>query len=256
MLSWARLDPNVQYAVLLFHYHYVVSHLGPGPYKSSPKWKSFMTDDFPPIEYSWTWDSLSGPPKFRYSIEPIGSLSGSESDPFNRTTTLELVSKLKPAFAHTNWELFDFLESRFKQISGETQSSGHVIDLSRYSQRSSMFLGFDINGESINLKAYFTLAETGCSKEAWGICFESIQALGSKGLEYPASNILHRFLTKSAVGAGLEYVGLAVDCVDPKDSRLKIYFRSPDITFESATCSHNEWRATRCMVYRSSAGPM
>ena len=51
-----------------------------------------MTDDFSPLEYSWNWGTGANPPDVRYSVETIAAEAGSDTDPFNQSMTLDLVS--------------------------------------------------------------------------------------------------------------------------------------------------------------------
>lgn len=73
MMEHANYDAHAQYTGLLFYLRHIVNRLGPQPTTEGlPRsWRSFMTDDFSPIEYSWTWDSS---PKVRYAIEAINRI--------------------------------------------------------------------------------------------------------------------------------------------------------------------------------------
>lgn len=71
LLEDAGYNLSQQYETLMFHYWAIVPRLGPHPTSIHPRWKSFMTDDFSPIEYSWKWGMGSDLP--RGSIQHRGS---------------------------------------------------------------------------------------------------------------------------------------------------------------------------------------
>lgn len=67
-----------------FYYRFVVPNLGPPPtlIESPNLWRSFMTDDFTPIEFSWDWgnvDSMTDR-RVRFSVEPISYDAGTFKD--------------------------------------------------------------------------------------------------------------------------------------------------------------------------------
>ena len=85
LLLHAGYDLHSQYNGLLFHYQLNCLRLGARPgIDGVPRgWKSFMTDEFSPLEFSWSWDSSEERPQVRYSIEAIGADAGKAMDPFN-----------------------------------------------------------------------------------------------------------------------------------------------------------------------------
>ena len=96
--SDSTLDHSIR--SLVFYHSFVCPYLGQAPMTSSdgstrPSWRSFMTDDFTPVELSWSWGVGHAPPAVRYSFEPIGPLAGTEVDPLNAHSATDFMNELK-----------------------------------------------------------------------------------------------------------------------------------------------------------------
>ncbi|KAH7120511.1 aromatic prenyltransferase, partial [Dactylonectria macrodidyma] len=100
ILHHADYPLSRQYEYLLFYYFTLVPHMGLKPTSSgAPRFNSFMTDDFSPIEYSWKWPSSSSDSlNVRLSMEIIGPDAGTAFDPYNQSSTIQLLNRLSDAF--------------------------------------------------------------------------------------------------------------------------------------------------------------
>jgi DMATS type aromatic prenyltransferase len=224
MVLWALMeeagyDIAAQYSSLIFHLHYIVPHLGPVPrLQSPPVWKSYMTDDFSPLEYSWNWDTPKGPPKVRYSAEPVGSISGTFEDPFNQVPTLRLQNQLSRDYPNINWGWFNIIRDTFCDLRDRTtETAKGTVEIE---PQSSVFLAFEL-GHEINAKAYFIpvkAEQRGISR--FSILTESVERLRKEGYPFPAYDYLLDFINKRQ-GPELEVVGVAIDLVHPDDSSFQ-----------------------------------
>ena len=238
MLSQAGYNEAAQVNALLFHYRYVITAFGPRPCPADqPRWRSFMTDDFSPLEYSWTWDRIS-PPKIRYSIEAIGRHAGSTLDPYNRSATLKIANDLRRALPQSDWQWFDHFVSSFHEPNQDVclpqQKENNSL-----SSPSSMFLAFEFNDNDIAAKAYFIPVKARQIGESpLSIIKNSIYSLPEfdDSTYLPAHQRLQEFLQTHSLGKALEGVGVSLDCVSPETSRLKYYLRSPSSSFNNV-CS-------------------
>lgn len=108
MLSKASYTIELQIHQLLFYRFYVAPELGVGPNdKGAPsRWKSFMTDNHTPVEFSWDWGRGKDEPTIRYSIEPISFGAGTSSDPFNEYATDRVVQSLQKLFPNVDLAWF------------------------------------------------------------------------------------------------------------------------------------------------------
>lgn len=189
-----------------------------------------MTDDFSPLEYSWNWDSPTAPPKIRYSIEAIGPLAGNESDPFNQASAIDLCGELDTICPKIDWKLFKMFQGAFCETSQPRRDDRSSIK--DYSSSSSIFLAFEL-GAAIATKAYFVpvkAEQRGVSRLS--VLTEAIQSLKN---QYGGFDAYEKFLefTTTAQGSKFEIIGVAIDCVTPEKSRLKVYVRSPETSFHS-----------------------
>ncbi|KAK2845257.1 hypothetical protein FQN49_005899 [Arthroderma sp. PD_2] len=257
LLLQSGYNIHQQYEALLFHYHVVVPCLGRRPVPSlasvapTPEWKSFMTDDFSPIEYSWKWDigeKLSSDensgPVIRYGIEAIGPYAGTALDPLNQTSTKEILYQLDLAvpaidltwFHHFAMTMYGTEQPAFTTERRETLDIGD-------SPRSSMFLAFELLRGQLAVKAYFIPPNPTNMREAkddfLGRLTGAIQSLGAFG---PAQNGIARwaaldemvsFMNTDEHGQKLTPFMMGIDCVKASKSRLKVYARSPNTSFDS-----------------------
>ncbi|KAF1912363.1 tryptophan dimethylallyltransferase-domain-containing protein [Ampelomyces quisqualis] len=230
LMKEADYDLQSQFTCLIFHLYNILPRLGPtnmAPTKH--QWKSFMCDDFSPLEYSWNWNSQKSGPKIRYSVELSSARAGSSFDPYNREPTIELCTQLRRDMPKADWALFDLMQHAFYDSSivkdSEPKESGN-------SSSSSLFLAFEL-GKHIATKAYFmpTRADQhGISR--MDVLNQAIQMLRKRG--YPCSGYekLLRFITTKQRSM-LEIVIVAIDCFESEESRFKIYMRSPRTSFAS-----------------------
>ncbi|KAI0809817.1 tryptophan dimethylallyltransferase-domain-containing protein [Xylaria sp. FL0064] len=157
-------------------------------------WNSFMTDDGSPVELSWDWGRGDSPPTIRYSIEPIGQKAGTSLD------TLNLLI-------------------------------GPVLE----NHNTSIFYAFDLTNTGTTAKVYLF-------PKIWAMARNesNLQALvqSTKTTPYGTEDNLNALaifidFSSDTANAGLEYEMLTIDVIDPEHSRLKMYFRCCETTFDS-----------------------
>lgn len=234
LLHESGYDAHSQYESLMFMYCNIIDFFGPRPTVSGwPKsWKSFMTDDFSPIEYSWSWDPANASPRIRFSIEAIGPFAGTKKDPFNQEMTMKMIRHMGLTFPETDWSLFNYFRDGF--CGGPRDDSSAEQSNDQSSDSSSTFLGFDLCKTQIAVKAYFVPVKaklTGRSKIS--VLSETIRGLEKPNFKLTAYDYLLDFMTNHPEGSHLDLVGIAVDCVVPSKSRFKIYVRSSQTSFDS-----------------------
>ena len=232
----AGYGTNAQYDGLLFHYHAIAPALGPPPTVDGDPaiWESFMTDDFSPMEFSWSWNT-GGPkskPKIRYTVEAIGAKAGSAVDPYNRAGSLELIAKLQSIMPNLDWQCFDHL---LYESQPHLNNPAHPHITPPGSNRSSMFLGFEFQENGIGVKTYLAPTKaTLTGQTPLQVITESIRSLERiANITFPAYDKILNFLTHDHEGSSLEVLGIAPDCVDPGTARLKLYVRSHCTSFDS-----------------------
>ena len=232
LLLEAGYSSNIHAQHMKFYERYINDAFGPRPIvPGKPRiWNSYMTDDFSPVEFSWSWDAEK--PSIRFSIEAIGHTAGSYLDPQNQVTTLRLVDDLCLHYPHIDRRLFDYFRGHLAlpDVSSLKLSDG---------KPSPSFLGlaFEMSRTgTINMKAYFApLKSLQMDISAKDTIFDAIRRLPEEtyAIHAPALESLSAFTTHDRLVSKLEFIGLAIDCVDPSLSRLKLYVRSQETSFES-----------------------
>lgn len=205
----------------------------PAVYPSSQGWRSFMADDYSPIELRWSWSQTNAIPTIRYSIEPIGKWAGLYGDYFNTRTSVELVHKFQRSYHGVNLAWYEHF-FRELVVSREEDFGRKLFDENDY--KSQIFLGFDLKMQKSMLKVYFLpafkAAATGESKLT--IVERAISALpyGGHSLSNAFSHV-SQYVHSFQPAHRPEVEILAIDSADPLFSRLKIYFRSRETSFDS-----------------------
>lgn len=190
-----------------------------------------MTDDHSPVELSWEWGVYDGGPNIHCSFEPIGRFASTQLDPLNQFAALRFVQEQcyrNPKLDLTWFEHFKSL------LSFETDEASQRQAYQSEGHQSRIFLGYDILGEGVTFKAYFMPAFKALSE---GISKRSLieQTIGSlPGYceeKFQAFKILENFLDSTEIGSKLTPEIVAIDCVAPSDSRIKIYVRDRSTSF-------------------------
>lgn len=230
LLENSEYSRHAQYQSLLFFALVICSSLGAAaePALGVKPWNSFMTDDGNPIELSWDWHTGTKAPTIRFSIEPVGLVAGTATDPQNWHAASNFHQELLRSLPRTNVEWFDHFKQQLScsAAAGSSASEGHS---------SRIFYAFDLAEDGITSKAYFF---PGFKAKAIGQTNLTIisQAIVTAPYCSPeklkALAVLQDFVMDSSTPA-LEMDMLAIDLVEPTSSRLKIYFRSRETSFSS-----------------------
>ena len=230
LLSNADFSSEQQSTSVDFYREHVVSSLGAAPAANSPdlcRWRSFMTDDHTPIEFSWTWGSSSSIPdrRIRFSIEPISFDSGTPVDPWNQIATRRLLDDLNVRFHNLNLGWFDLLSGDITF----NESLGVALTKMDCASPTSLFLAFEL-GESEPLVKTYMVPPARSSSQS--IIINALKVFGTK-VSCGALARLISFLETEALTTQLTPYMIATDCTEPEISRLKVYVRSPDTSFDS-----------------------
>ena len=194
LLQEAVYDPQSQRNAISFHLNSIIPRLGPGPTADGlpTHWKSFVTDDFSPLEWSWSWDTEKSPPKVRFTMEAIGPEAGSVDDTFNQAETMDLIRTFSRDGDEAKWKWFDHFTKAFVDHSG-----GDSIK-SQHSQ-SCVLMAFDLPREptaDVAAKAYLNPVKAEqIGQSRLSILSEGIRSLESGELKFPAYYELEHFMS-------------------------------------------------------------
>ncbi|KZL81652.1 hypothetical protein CI238_07808 [Colletotrichum incanum] len=223
MLSATGYSIADQFEALYFFYHLVTPRLGPRPNSPEAQWKSFMTDDNSPVEYSWKWGFGDDAPEVRYSIEAIGPYAGSAVDPLNQDATCHFLTQLSSSgLQGLDLEWFD----HFKHA---LLGPGTPASTAKVARQSTLFMAFEIANGPVSVKAYFIPVDAPGNRASDQIS----RAIASAGCtNFTAINRLHSFFRNDTHGRTIRPFMLGIDCISPAESRLKIYSRSRVTSFD------------------------
>lgn len=211
------------------------SSLGPHPRVTggSDSWNSFMTDDHTPIELSWNWSSKRSGPSVRYSVDPIRLSAASFMDPFNTQASIDLLQRTMPFAAGFNLEWYEHFTKALTTSSVGIRD--HDIKSSNI-PKSQQFLAFELLEEEVMTKVYFLpqwkARTTGST--TLKVVEDAVHALGASDPSLSiAMNTIADFIRAFPLDQRPEVEIVAIDCIDPSQSRIKIYLRSRQTTFDS-----------------------
>jgi DMATS type aromatic prenyltransferase len=208
----------------------VAPYLGNAPAFSQQQWNSFMTDDGSPIELSWCWREGENRslPAVRYSIEPVGMMAGSKRDPWNLFMSKKFLKNAK-----ANCRTIDL--KWFHQLGQILIWKGDQVTSPEGGQQNSqLFFAFDLVGSDTILKAYF-MPELKARNDRCSTFSLITKAVSSLSLDPSTSSAFEIFFdylhTTHQRAQDLEIEILAIDCIQPCKSRIKIYVRSQRTSF-------------------------
>ncbi len=235
MMERAAYDAHLQYFYLLLFHEYILSALGPRPRSDgSARWKSFMTDDFTPIEVSWNFSANQS--LVRFGIEPIGAFAGTPQDPFNDYRAIELIERMGHVAAAADYldlqwfnhfaNSFTVPNDRAQQISEKLPKNEHV---------SQIFLALDFDDSKVSIKSYFfpilKSIETGISP--LDLMSRALARLDTETISVNAAwNVVEDYMRSTALESQPKAEIVASDCVNPLQSRIKVYFRTSHTAFD------------------------
>lgn len=236
LLENAGYSLESQYQHLLFYHDYVAPELGASSnVQGLPRsWRSFMTDNFTPIEMSWEWGCEGSNPTVRFSFEPIGPYAGTAADPLNQYAMNRVIHQYQHLLSGCTLTLFDHFSRELLSYS----RSPTTIEKSTKSEgnKSRAFLAVELREDEMMVKAYFipTFKAAELEKSTWAVISQAIQSLpGYSTSAYISLTSLETFLCTSSQGSSLKVEIFAIDCIKSSTSRLKIYMRSKNTSFNS-----------------------
>ncbi|KAL2687041.1 hypothetical protein Neosp_004590 [[Neocosmospora] mangrovei] len=211
---------------ILHHFaNLVTPHLGSAFRIGLTRWRSFMTDDFTPVQLSWDFHTGTEKSTVGYSIEPIGLDAGTAVNLQNAGAAGDFKKDLVEAFPEIDTTLFDHFRSCFDQL---------WIGCGPNHQ-STMFWGFTLEENTITNRAYFfpgamarathqpTLAVIRGAVESAPGCNQGEMAYFKLFSDYVSQRPELR----------LEIEMFALDLIKEDESKLEVYFRDRRTNFEA-----------------------
>jgi DMATS type aromatic prenyltransferase len=174
------------------------------------------------MEYSCKWNTRSSSPEVRYYIESIAQDAGTSRDPLNFRNSKTILNALTTRIAGLDLTLFNHFAEAFK-----------LDDLESHIQQtiSSTFLAFEHLKSGFMAKAYFLPTDDAQGNPPSLSTF--VKPVRAVYPDSPALEEVLKFLSTNTENTKMTADMLAVDCIDPAKSRLKLYVGSSHTLFES-----------------------
>lgn len=244
LLEKAGYSFDEQLQNLEFYFEIIAPELGDGPRHDGTlrHWRSFMTDHHSPVEFSWAWNRGAELPVIRFSFEPIGEAAGTALDPSNQYAALRFVEnqhcQIKGCdlswFNHMWKALIDFDDPPVCPQFTEKRHPG--VTGSSLSHKSRAFLAVELNKAGPMLKAYYmpVFKAVAVGRSVMSVINDGIASLPGlpQGVRNGHKRLLE-FLQSNHQGRNLTPEIVAIDCIAPERSRIKIYMRSQSSSLES-----------------------
>ncbi|PGH21454.1 hypothetical protein AJ80_03245 [Polytolypa hystricis UAMH7299] len=234
-LRLANYDLHQQDKLLYFYHQYILPSLGPKPCSGIERpWMATMTLANIPFELSLNFQENDF--IVRFSVEPNSALSGGPEDPLNQLPPRELASTLAQALPNVDMRLFEHFKSEFDlPCDASAELRANLPDGGHWKPQ--CFVAFDLPKSGVvNCKGYvypwLKVGHTGSSPSA--VSWDAIRKLHSDTYSIaPAVETLQTFLDsfQAETRPRVEVVG--VDCVEPSQSRIKVYIRSKSTSFRT-----------------------
>ncbi|KAI9149054.1 4-O-dimethylallyl-L-tyrosine synthase [Paramyrothecium foliicola] len=213
----------------------IASSLGfhPEATKAPQTWKSFMTDDNTPVEVSWAWGNSAVLPKVRYSVEPISTWAAQGVDLINTAANARLLAES----LNVSRDMDLYLHGHFQSLLTSQDWTQDNQDLCGPEvPQSQVFAAFDLMENEATVKQYYIPGRRAATEGTsnWEVVKESIRKLPAPAAPLLTSfdcfvDFLESFPAESQPTVEI----LAIDCLCPTKSRLKIYVRSRETSLRS-----------------------
>ncbi|KAH0593758.1 hypothetical protein MHUMG1_08509 [Metarhizium humberi] len=217
-----------QYEALLFHYHWMIPYMGPAPGPDGRlEWPTPLTVEGLPVEYSWKWNTATRRPVVRYTIEAKNGFTGTSMDPLNQDPSRELLHRLQMSLPGVDLTWYNhFLATLYDH--DRSKYADEVVAGAEYT--TSIMIAAELDPDGLSTKTYFIPQKVGLSLGDLPVS-SLMKAIAGVCPESAAKRMLEEFLT--TFDGILRPTMLAVDNVEPSESRLKFYFQSPRTDFSS-----------------------
>ncbi|KAI1735258.1 aromatic prenyltransferase [Xylaria scruposa] len=225
LLSANHYDTKHQLQYLRWFYRAIMPSLGPRPVDGKPHYASSFTYDGSPLEYSLNWKEKKIDPTIRFTTEPCSSKAGTDADPFNQLTAMDVLKGMANYIPSLDLTRFYILLSA---TNVPVEATDKILSkLPPGYPRARVLVAYDLEDGNIIAKAYFNPGHRaflqGTSTKNVG--FDAIRKCNGPAGSYDASieaidGHLRAFNTDETPQVTL----LSNDCVkDTPSSRLKVY---------------------------------
>ncbi|KAL4931681.1 aromatic prenyltransferase [Aspergillus undulatus] len=221
-----------QYKNLLLVYSTLLPFLGPVPGRtqSNIRWQSCIAGGKGPLDISINYQRSKA--TFRITIEPIGDEAGTDVDPMNELAPRQLLSRLQNMRIHGDGDggidltWYNQLEHDLVLSNHHVRKHEHQEAISEYAIKTQRLIGLDLyESRPPTVKAYFfPHIRAAATRQDWAVLlFGSVRKLCPDEAFQKSISMIESYITSIRDFLILEKPNVAIDCLAPSRSRVKIY---------------------------------
>ncbi|PYI20204.1 dimethylallyl tryptophan synthase [Aspergillus violaceofuscus CBS 115571] len=230
MMTAAKYDVHAQYRFLCIHREFVIPNMGPYPRKGQPMhWKSHLTRFGLPFELSFNYSKSL----LRFAFEPLGPLTGSETDPYNTKQIHTVLRALKAVVADLDLDWFNHFVSELVVTDEEVENiRKNKLEIPCFKTQNKLAADLEPDGRIV-FKAYIypriKSIASGTPKDQ--LMFNAIRKADPGGNSRAPLAALQEFMASRS--ATLIPHFLSCDLVEPSKSRIKLYCYETQLELDS-----------------------
>jgi DMATS type aromatic prenyltransferase len=226
-MSKSQYNIGQQYAYLSWFHNFILPALGPRPEPEKERtWRCQLTHNAVPFQPSWNFHANKT--TVRFTVEPVGFAAGTKEDVFNQRAGFDLMKRLKTAMP-------DMQDDWFYHCARELYVPKDLINMMllvggppKGPKPPTVFIAFDLN-DKIETKAYFFphIRAKVLGITQGELILNTVRGFNGNGIDLnPSLDAFEEYLNSGGPVDHKNVEMLAIDCIDPKKARAKIYVNS------------------------------
>lgn len=240
LLVQCNYDIHEQYQYLAFYHKHILPVIGPYVHPGiEPEWMGYFTSEGHPFEISLNLQESKA--IVRLGFEPLSAVAGTDRDPLNQFMGREFLGQMARYQPCIDLKWFNHFDSELGLSLEEARTIAAKVPKQGRTQR---VVGFDLKNGGVVPKAYFYPEH---KARATGIpmarlVFDAIRKLEDSKTFSGSLEKLEKFLapcfknnTEDQSGNTTEVFIVAIDCLVPCKSRIKLYVGETQVTFARVT---------------------
>lgn len=237
LIQAAGYSAAEQYRELIFYALFVAPELGLAPDAEGNVrgWRSPGTPDFTPIDFSWEWGTGNNG-TVRYSFECIGPNAGTELDPLNSFATDSWIQRLQDQQMVPGLNLEWYRHFIGAVLPNQEMQRKLTADafIEETTPKAGVVVALDIEKSGPVMKMYIypglKALELGITNLQ--LVQRSIRSLPKEQYESLNCEPLLDYLEEGTARWGFETGIISIDCLEPKNARIKVYVRAKYTSLE------------------------
>lgn len=237
LIQRAGYSAAEQYRELIFYALFVAPELGKAPdaHGNVRGWRSPGTPDSTPIDFSWEWGTGDSG-TVRYSFECIGPNAGTDLDPLNSHATDAWIHKLRDQGMVPGLDLEWYNHFTKAILPSRDMQRTKTVDtfIEETTPKAGVVVALDIEktGPVMKMYIYPGLKALELGMTNLQLVQHSIRSLPADQYRSLNCEPLLEYLDEGTARWGFETGILSIDCLEPRQARVKVYIRAKYTSLE------------------------